>query len=175
MHPPRFQTVLNEFTGHISVPLRCTVSCSKQITASHAIWAEGVRLLCLLPPQMVISVNEWRQANNRALWMKPSRNTISFKNSFKVHNSTSVHSIPIGCLICIQKWPNLISLKYKKNPSFFHTDFTLPHLGGDKMADISQSTFSNEFPLMKMFEFWLNFHWSLLPRVQFTIIQHWFW
>ena len=110
----RVQTVLNEFIGHISVPLRCTVSCSKQIIASHAIWAEGVRLLCLLPPQMVISVNKWRQANNGALWMKPSRNTISFKNSFKVHNSTSVLSIPIGCLICIKKWPNLISLKYKK-------------------------------------------------------------
>ena len=27
---------------------------------------------------------------------------------------------------------------------------------------------------MKMFEFRLKFHWSLFPRVQLTIFQHWF-
>ena len=27
---------------------------------------------------------------------------------------------------------------------------------------------------MKMFEFRLQFHWSLFPRVQLTIFQHWF-
>ena len=50
----------------------------------------------------------------------------------------------------------------------------LTHWGWDKMAVIFQTTFSNAFSWMKMNEFWLNFHWSLFPRVQLTIFQHWF-
>ena len=42
------------------------------------------------------------------------------------------------------------------------------------MDAISQMTFSNAFSSMKMFEFRLKFHWSLFPRVQLTIFQHWF-
>ena len=42
-----------------------------------------------------------------------------------------------------------------------------------KMADISQTTFSNVFSTMKMFEFWFKFHWSLFLRVQLKIFQHW--
>ena len=48
----------------------------------------------------------------------------------------------------------------------------LTHWGRDKMAAISQTTLSNVFSWMKMFEFRLKFHWSLFPRVQFTIFQH---
>ena len=47
-------------------------------------------------------------------------------------------------------------------------------LGWDKMAAILQTTFSNEFSWMKMYYFRLKFHWSLFPRVQLTIFQHWF-
>ena len=50
----------------------------------------------------------------------------------------------------------------------------LTHWGRAKMADISQTTFSNVFSSMKMFEFRLKFHWSLLLSVQLTIFQHWF-
>ena len=46
------------------------------------------------------------------------------------------------------------------------------HWGRDKMVAISQTTFSNAFSWMKMFEFQLIFHWSLFPRVQLTIFQH---
>ena len=35
-----------------------------------------------------------------------------------------------------------------------------------------QMTFSNAFPLMKMYEFQLKFHWILFPGVQLTIFQH---
>ena len=45
----------------------------------------------------------------------------------------------------------------------------LTHWGRDKMAAIFQTTFSNAFSWMKMFEFRLRFHWSLFPRVQLTI------
>ena len=51
----------------------------------------------------------------------------------------------------------------------------LTHWGRDKMAAISQTTFSNAFSWMKMYEFRLKFHWSLFVRVQLTIYQHWFW
>ena len=50
----------------------------------------------------------------------------------------------------------------------------LTHWGRDKMAAVSQTTLSNAFSWMKMFEFWLKFHWSLFLKVQLTIIQHWF-
>ena len=50
----------------------------------------------------------------------------------------------------------------------------LTHWGRDKMVAIFQTTFSNAFSWMKMFKFRLKFHWSLFPRVQLTIFQHWF-
>ena len=53
-----------------------------------------------------------------------------------------------------------------------HDDYTnmfpLTHWGWDKMADISQTTFSNIFSSIKMCQFWLKFHWSLFLRVQLT-------
>ena len=42
------------------------------------------------------------------------------------------------------------------------------------MAAIFQTTFSNAFSLVKMYEFRLIFHWGLFPMVQLTIFQHWF-
>ena len=53
-------------------------------------------------------------------------------------------------------------------------DAVLTHWGRDKMAAVSQTTFSNAFSWMKMFEFRLKFDWSVFPRVQLTIFQHWF-
>ena len=50
----------------------------------------------------------------------------------------------------------------------------LTHWGRDKMAVISQTTFSNVFSSMKMCEFRLKFHWSLFPRVQSKKFKHWF-
>ena len=50
----------------------------------------------------------------------------------------------------------------------------LTHWGRDKMAAIFQTTFSNAFYWMKLYEFRLKFHWSLFLRVQLTISQHWF-
>ena len=43
-----------------------------------------------------------------------------------------------------------------------------------QIAAIFQTTFSNGFSSMKMYKFWLRFHWCLFPRVQFTIFHHWF-
>ena len=50
----------------------------------------------------------------------------------------------------------------------------LTHWGRDKMDAIFQTTFSNGFSWMKMYEFRLTFHWSLFLGVQLTIFQHLF-
>ena len=50
----------------------------------------------------------------------------------------------------------------------------LTHWGLDKLAAISQTTFSNAFSWMKMNEFYLWFHWSLFLRFELTIFRHWF-
>ena len=50
----------------------------------------------------------------------------------------------------------------------------LTRWGRERMTAISQTTFSDAFSWMKIFEFRLKFHWSLFPRVQLTIVQHWF-
>ena len=50
----------------------------------------------------------------------------------------------------------------------------LTHWGRDKIDAILQTTFSNAISWMKMFEFRLQFHWSLFLKVQLTIFQHWF-
>ena len=51
---------------------------------------------------------------------------------------------------------------------------SLTHWGRDEMNNISQTTFSNAFSSMKIFEFRSKFHWSLFPRVQSTIFHDWF-
>ena len=59
----------------------------------------------------------------------------------------------------------------------YHTlsSSVLTHWGWEKIAAISQMTFSNAFSSIKMFEFWLQFHWILFLRVHLTIhIFHWF-
>ena len=52
--------------------------------------------------------------------------------------------------------------------------YTLTHWGWDKMAAVSQMTFSNAFSWMGSLGFWFEFHWILFLGVQLTITQHWF-
>ena len=50
--------------------------------------------------------------------------------------------------------------------------FKLTHWRRDEIGNISQ-TFPNVFASTKMFEFRLEFHWSVFLRVQLTLFQHW--
>ena len=50
----------------------------------------------------------------------------------------------------------------------------LTHWGRDKLDAISQTTLSNAFSWMTMLEFRVRYHWSLFPRDQLSIFQHWF-
>ena len=58
---------------------------------------------------------------------------------------------------------------------FYHRDcLLLTHWGRHKMDAISQTTFSNSFSWMEMYEFCFRFHWNLFLRFELTIFQHWF-
>ena len=57
-------------------------------------------------------------------------------------------------------WVIISTINYGRN--------YLIHWGRDKMAAIYQTTFSNAFPWMKMYEFRLKFHWSLFVRLKFV-------
>ena len=48
------------------------------------------------------------------------------------------------------------------------------HWGRDEMATISQTTFSNAFSWMKIYEFCWRFHWNLFLRFELTIFQRCF-
>ena len=50
----------------------------------------------------------------------------------------------------------------------------LSQWGRNKIATIYQTTFSNAFSGIKMYEFRLIFHWSLFLGFELTIFQHWF-
>ena len=78
----------------------------------------------------------------------------------------------IGCYI----W---IGLLFIQSPQTHHIldipyNLTFNTLRPRLMAAIFQTTFSNAFSWMKMYQFQLRFHWSLFPRVKLTIFQHWF-
>ena len=56
--------------------------------------------------------------------------------------------------------------------SLNHCKRLITHRGRDKTAVIFQTTFSNAFCWMKIYEFRLRFHWSLFLMTQLTIFQH---
>ena len=57
---------------------------------------------------------------------------------------------------------------------FYHICQNLNSSSLDKMAAVSQAMFSDAFPWMKSFIFWLEFHWRLFLRDHLTITQYWF-
>ena len=107
---------------------------------------------------------------------------------------------PIGSFICwaVEHWAltmsAIIGLYHQRNPlgskvisgpptqrpchcqiSYSASlENTSTHWGWDKMAAIFQTTFSNAFSWMNMYEYWSKYHWSLFLRVQLIIFQHWF-
>ena len=79
-----------------------------------------------------------------------------------------VCSVPIHCLN--QWWFVINHTTRNKFPASINS---LTHWGRNKMAAVSQTTFSNAFSWMKMYEFWLKFRWSLFLSVQLTVSHHW--
>ena len=81
----------------------------------------------------------------------------------------TVRQIPranaLGIWLPVSHAPSCIGQKPPPSPGCW---------GPNKMAAISQMTFSKAFSWMKMFKFRLKFHLSSFLRVQMTIFQHWF-
>ena len=71
-------------------------------------------------------------------------------------------------------WEHLLCRLWFMSSWWVQMNWWLTHWGRDKMAAILQTTFWNTFSWMKMYEFWLQFHWMLFLRVQLTIFHHWF-
>ena len=64
--------------------------------------------------------------------------------------------LPLLTLMFILNWPVPLY-----DAPLMQWSALLTHWRWDKMAAVFQTTFSNEFSRMKMFEFWSKFHWSL--------------
>ena len=69
---------------------------------------------------------------------------------------------------CLKKY----SIIKVMSPKHYIWQVDSTNWGRDKMAGISQTTVSNAFSWMKIFEFRLIFPWSVFLRVQLTILQH---
>ena len=69
---------------------------------------------------------------------------------------------------------DLIILENSALKRLAHSLTLLLHLPLDKMAAISQMIFSDALLWMKIFVFWLKFHWSLFLSFQMTKAEHWF-
>ena len=84
----------------------------------------------------------------------------------------SYNSARIPAATALTTKSDLIFLKVYLVFEYICSDLT--HLCRDKMATIFRMTFSNAYSWINMYKFWLRCHWSLFPRVQLTILQHWF-
>ena len=145
-------------------------------------------------------MQEWRNsiANTLELCLSCTNSSISFLNS-RISHVIEIHWVDWNTITVIstvdvmsaddlatptRSTKQLIQVMglFASGHYYEHKDVTsignpmikLTHWGWDKIA-ISQTTFSNAFSWMKMYEFCLRFHWSLFLRFELTIFQHWFW
>ena len=70
-------------------------------------------------------------------------------------------------------WKRLVRSWRRKGP-WHQWYLLLTHWGRDKTAAIFQTTFSNAFCWMNMYEFSFRFYWTLFLEFELTISQHWF-
>ena len=75
--------------------------------------------------------------------------------------------------ICVSKVGSDNWFRYSGN-IWTDAGLLLTHWGRDEIDAILQTTVSRAFSWMKIYRFRIKFHWSLFPRVQWPIIQHWF-
>ena len=78
-----------------------------------------------------------------------------------------------GSLIASHRFTCMKPLIHTPTPSLTWS-ISVRTLRPRQMAAGFQTTFSNRFRWMKMYEFRLKFHWSLFLRVQLTIFHDWF-
>ena len=72
------------------------------------------------------------------------------------------------------RFPEYVDEKTVHGFRFVVASFKRNSLRRDEIDAILQTIVSIAFSWMKMNWVWLKFHWSLFPRVQLIIFQHWF-
>ena len=99
-------------------------------------------------------------------WRRPGKEALS---------EPMMVSLPTHICVARYQWHNYEGLVEEKaaDPTLTLKPF-INTLRPRQMAAIFQTTFSNAFSWMKMYQFRLRFHWSLFPRAKLTIFQHWF-
>ena len=106
-------------------------------------------------------------------WCLRCINHISFiPNYFEARSRSQIYVLIIEHLNVGQKImtnTDLSSFKCQWLSSAFIT-----HWGRDKMATISQTTFTNAFSCIKSIVLRFKFHRNVFPVVQLAISQHWF-
>ena len=91
---------------------------------------------------------------------------ISIRGDF--FSKAIINSLSLTCFSFISFYSELTSLYISTPYTYQVWIYRIPF-----MIWKLQTTFSN-LSSMKVFEFQLQFHWSLFPRVQLIISQHWF-
>ena len=106
-------------------------------------------------------------------------NTLEWCQLNALQASPVVHLVtPLSCVsLSMNTQPSVPAIVFWRKILLCYNRITmavLTHWGRDNMAAIFQTTFSNAFSWMEIYEFWLRFQWSLFLRIQLTIFQYWF-
>ena len=115
---------------------------------------------------VVLLLGFWGWGKVLALLQTTFRNALSWMKMPLIWHSTDLSAMVQN--IISQNWSNNWHRTVHKSLS------SLTHWGRERMAAISQTTFSNVFSWMRILKIWLKFHWSLFVSAQFKIFQHWF-
>ena len=141
---------------------------------SHGVFGDVVEALCDHGYSYGNGTTvEYIQCGEHAIWDKAPRPCTGKDPGISLtHQGRVIH-------VCVSKLTHHLFrqwLAVRAAPSYFRNqcysivNMLRPRQNGRDFAD----DFSNAFSWMKMFEYRLKFHWSLLLRVQLTISQYWF-
>ena len=139
----------------------------------------GCNYLCL--PLIAASGTHWHTYlrstifNNALCWAEMYSQSLTLKTKKK---RTFLNFHLVLCLgiyymaWCLQtQWWTNLGCVYIYRTGIWSVNTLRPRQNGRHF----QTTFSNVFSWMKMYEFRLRFQWSLFPRFKLTIFLHWFW
>ena len=121
----------------------------------------------------------WLETLSCSLWRQSNAAFVTSMKLFLILITEMHMEFIYIYIINFSQWPMgwMISGSFydKCTSRYFRDEYTdfriLTHWGRDEMNNISQTTFSYAISSMKVFEFRLQFHWTLFPRVQLTIFQ----
>ena len=144
----------------------------KRFTASHAFYCK-ITCYCIKHNYWFIiqRIFNWLAVNTTTTTIRLHQRQYYQFDGLERRNSSAL-SVELHLTAFTIQIKVMMDGKWIHEFSLIATNLT--HWGRDRMAAIFQTTVSNGFSWMKMYEFRLKLHWSLFPRVQLTIFQHWF-